>query len=167
MTYRTNPDLLLLINQQENSLIKNFCFAVFLFLASPFLLCYTSHSFDISFWVSELIIFLALGFIQYRQIGSKTTLISKTAIEVSSIENELFVSTAPVKVLFLINRPSIVLKFNIQGTTITKVDYPLKAVYDLDNSVYKLNNTENEMYVISDFFEPGFENYLSQLWIHS
>ena len=79
----------------------NFFFIVFVFVTFSVLI-YSIGKLDLSFYVNELILLIAFSMIEYFQIVPKGNIINNTAVNVVILDNEIVITTAPFKVLFLI-----------------------------------------------------------------
>jgi hypothetical protein len=107
---------------------------------------------DSAFYISEVLLILIIAIIDRAKAVLVGSVVIKTAIEIDVTENEIIVKTAPYKVLFWINQPSVEIRFKLHTFVGKKILYPVKSIYDLDSPVWQLIYKNHEIYIIPDYF---------------
>lgn len=164
MNFESSFELLNLIERLENNLKRNFFINVLIIIGFSLLMYYSlNRILDSVFYISEALLILIIGIIDRSKSVSTGLIASKTAVEISVFEEEIIVKTAPFKVLFWINKPSVELKFKVHEFASKKVLYPVKAIYDLDTPVWQLINDKSEIYIIPNLFNNRIDEELLRL----
>jgi len=152
-----------LINQLKKKLSFNFFFTLFLFIIGSALEYSLGKTFDFSFYVTELMLFCIFTCMLYFQIIPKGKVINNTAVTVTMLKDELIVTTAPIKVLFWMNKKSKQVRLHMNEVVIRNTNYSVKQIYDLDSGVFKIVAKDTELFVIVGFFDPELNRKLSEL----
>ena len=103
---------------------------------------------------------LSIWLITYFQNLTAAKAINNTATEVTILEDKLIISTPSIRLLFWIIKPERELQFEVHKFSRHQVSYPFKPIYDLDQKVWRLSVGENEVYIITDYFDIGFKEEL-------
>ena len=165
MNFEAHIDLIDLIHGIENRLKRN-CFFTLIYSVAYILFMYFKNGKpEISYafvFCMFLLVFL-FGFFQYSQIAAPSKTITTTVIEVQLLDEYIVVKTMPYKVFFFINKPVVELKFKLAETKIQKFAYPLKQIYDLDETL-KLIDRDKVAYIILDYFDKELEHKIIDIY---
>jgi hypothetical protein len=103
---------------------------------------------------------LIFGGIQYNQLRSSGKTVTKTAVDLEVSADVIEITTSPYQVWFLINKPAQNIRMKTNNARVQPIDYPVKPIYDLDYRAYLLTDGTEEVYVITDYFEPELSDLL-------
>jgi len=157
MNFESSSELISLIELTKEKLVKNFFVTLFIFFGASFLLYETDKNLDLEFVFFEVIMLVGLFAFDRFQTVTIGRNISKTAVEINFIDDNVVVKTADFKVLFWIDNPSIEFNFKKNQFMLRKSSYRVKAIYDIENRAMKLSKGKIEVYIISDYFEKELE----------
>lgn len=164
VNFDASDSLYYLINPVKNNLIKNFFINLLIIIVFSILLYYALDKIvDSAYIIAQIFLVIIIAWIDRSKSVSTGLTISRTATEVSIIDNEIMIKTTPFKVLFWINKPSVELKFKVGHFSHRKISYPVKAVYDLNIPVWQLTNENGFVYIISGLFAKELDGELQRL----